>query len=142
MMSIKIYRYMAAHALILIISGCTLLDNGIPTVPDLILKNQMIGSNIDVAHKRFGKPDQLTKLANGSFLAKWDSAYSYTSTTTVNELSAGPGGGTMVTPTDYKSTRNHECIISITYNSHNVITEFDTWKSDRLACNRYYNGTK
>lgn len=63
---------------------------------------------------------------------------SNTTTTGINELSAGPGGSTMVTPTTSTSTSNHECILELTFNNQNIVTDFNTWKSDRLACNRLY----
>lgn len=127
---------------VLMLSGCELMANGIPTGPDLIAKNQLVGANINEAYTKLGRPTSVSKLPSGLSLAKWDDAYSNTTTTGISELSAGPGGSTMVTPTTSTSTSNHECILELTFNNQNIVTDFNTWKSDRLACNRLYSGRR
>lgn len=142
-MKVKILaRLQFLLAMSLSLSGCELMNNGIPTVPDLIAKNQLLGENIKEAYKKLGNPQSITKTSDGQSVAIWDDAYQNSYVQTVNSLSAGPAGGVMVTPESYTSTYNHECILKLTFDKNNIITNFETHKSDRAACNKLYYGNQ
>ncbi|NVZ36089.1 hypothetical protein HX779_29295 [Pseudomonas sp. A4002] len=126
----------------ILLSGCEIMANGVPTVPDLIVKSQLEGSNINDAFKKYGKPQSITKTPDGQSIAKWDYIDTWNVNTSSNTLGPGPGGAVVVTPTYSSSTRSSECIMELQFNNQNIITSFKTWKSDRLACNNFYYKNK
>ncbi|MBJ9977210.1 hypothetical protein IAE35_22955 [Pseudomonas sp. S75] len=137
---IKLLRSCTAYTSLLTLSGCALMGSGAPTLNDLYAEHQLKGADIKEAYRKIGPPDQVGKLPNGLSVAKWDDAYSYTYVSQVNQLSAGPGGSTMVTPTEYTSVTNHECILSLTFNAQNIVINVATQKTDPGACSRIYSG--
>lgn len=139
---IKLLSYCAAYPIVLALSGCALMGRDAPTLNDLYAAHKLKGSDINEAYQKIGAPDQVEKLPNGLSVAKWDDAYSYTYVSQVNQLSAGPGGSTMVTPTEYTSVTNHQCILSVTFNAQNIVTDVTTQKTDPGACSRIYSGRR
>lgn len=137
---IKPLGYCVTCSMALVLSGCALMGKNAPTLNDLYAESQLKGADINEAYRKIGTPDQVEKLPNGFSVARWDDAYSYTYVSQVNELSAGPGGSTMVTPTQYSSVTNHECILSVTFNAQNIVTDVTTQKTDPGACSRIYSG--
>ncbi|WP_397458775.1 hypothetical protein AB3464_01590 [Pseudomonas asplenii] len=139
---VKLLGCCSACSIFLALSGCALMGSGAPTLNDLYAEHQLKGADISEAYRKIGPPDQVDKLPNGLSVAKWDDAYSYTYVQQVNQLSAGPGGSTMVTPTDYTSVTNHQCILSVTFNAQNIVTDVTTQKTDPGACSRIYSGRR
>ncbi|MDN6859391.1 hypothetical protein QO207_22585 [Pseudomonas sp. CAN2814] len=117
-----------------LLSGCSHYFQGIP---DLMDAKDWEGRPLQEAVDQFGEPSDVVRDEQNNSVARWIYTTQYTRTQGYNELSAGPGGSTMVTPRSYEESYGKECRLELTFNAQNVITDFKTWKSVGDACNSY-----
>jgi hypothetical protein len=132
------FKYLILILFSALASGCEVLANAVPTIPDVINKNKFEGNNIQVAYAEYGKPAQLVKNAGGESVARWFFESQYSLTDTANTVSAGPAGGVMLTPTSSTKYYDKKCTLEITFNAQNMVTDYKTIKNSPGSCNKWF----
>ena len=131
-------KYLILILLSVLASGCEVLANTVPTIPDVINQNKFEGANIQVAYAQYGKPAQLVKNADGGSVTRWFYESQYSLTDTANTVSAGPSGGVMLTPTSSTKYYDKKCTLEIAFNAQNIVTDYKTIKNSPGSCNKWF----
>lgn len=112
---------LALFALPTALSGCIQMD----TLPEMLARNQWMGRPAEDAIGYFGRPDEMTPLADGQVVMRWTADTSYYRSEVVGS-STEQQGNTLVT-TNYWGNVHHpnRCIISVTVDRTRTITAFE-----------------
>lgn len=132
------FKYLILLIFSVLVSGCEVLANAVPTIPDVINKNKFEGADIQLAYAQYGKPGQVVKSADGGSVARWFYESQYSLSDTANTVSAGPGGGVMLTPTTSTKYYDKKCTLEITFNAQNIVTDYKTIKNSPGSCNKWF----
>ncbi|MBB4865706.1 hypothetical protein HNP46_004607 [Pseudomonas nitritireducens] len=129
-----------------ILSGCSNgkfdTANLFPSIPDVINARNWEGQPLQSAVAEFGEPTDFVEDSSGHPVARWRYIRTWSSSTSYNTLSAGPGpGGVTVTPNSVQSSSPLESRLELSFerggDQSNTITNFKTWKSYPGGCNDY-----
>jgi hypothetical protein len=123
------------------LSGCEVIGNLYPSIPELSARRDWEGQTIQQAYKTNGQPREVVKTNDGQSMAVWTYIMTREVTNSANVVGAGPGpGGVSITPTSSTSTLTSRCDIQMTYDKNGIITRYNAWNREPMACNRYFRG--
>jgi hypothetical protein len=134
-------KVLALVSMIIALQGCETVGNIVPSIPEVMARNKFEGKNIQQAYTELGKPTEVVKASDGQSMAVWVHVMGHQVTSSSNVIGAGPGpNGVSVTPTSSSRTLTRRCDIQITFDKNMIITRYNAWNREPLACTQYYNG--
>lgn len=112
---------LALCALPAALSGCIQMD----TLPEILARNQWMGRPAEDAISYFGRPDEMTPLADGQVVMRWTTDTSYYRSEVVGSSTEQQGNALVTTHYWDNVHQPNRCIISVTVDKTRTITAFE-----------------